>query len=314
MANDMGEIAIEAQGLTRSFDQLLAVDHISFKLGYGEIFGFLGPNGAGKSTTIRMLTGILAPTDGSARVAGFDINKDSEKVKESIGYMSQRFSLYLDLTVEENLIFYGRVYCLGDGLRKRIEEVVELTGLEAWRRKLAGELSGGLKQRLALASAILHRPRILFLDEPTAGIDPLARRSLWELLYLTAEEGVALFVTTHYMEEAERCNQIAVISQGKLLTIGNPKELKNQLNGRLLEVQCAPLMKASRVFSGLPGMGGITAYGTALHILVHDERRARASLEQTARSHGITIFSIQPIDASLEDVFSSLTEGHERSI
>ncbi len=310
----MDRIAIEAQGLTRSFDKLLAVDHISFKLCYGEIFGFLGPNGAGKSTTIRMLTGILAPTDGGARVASFDINKDAEKVKESIGYMSQRFSLYLDLTVEENLSFYGRIYRLGAELRKRISEVLDLTGLESWRGRLAGELSGGLKQRLALASAILHRPRILFLDEPTAGIDPLARRSLWELLYMTAEEGVALFVTTHYMEEAERCNQIAVISQGKLLTIGNPKELKDQLSGRLLEVQCAPLMKASRVFSGLPGMGGITAYGTALHIHVHDEQRARASLEQAARTHGITLFSVQPISASLEDVFSSLTEDHERSI
>jgi ABC-type multidrug transport system ATPase subunit len=303
-----GSIAIEAKELTRSFDKILAVDHVSFQLGYGEIFGFLGPNGSGKSTTIRMLCGILEPSSGTAQVAGFDVNRDPEKVKESIGYMSQRFSLYNDLTVEENLEFYGRIYGLGSSLQSRIDEVLKSTGLETYRRQLAGTLSGGWKQRLALANAILHRPRILFLDEPTAGIDPLSRRALWEILYQIAEEGAALFVTTHYMEEAERCNQIAFISQGRLLTIGKPETLKAQVSERLLEVECTPLMKGSRVFRQLPGVVGVTAYGTTLHLNVSNEEDARRSLEVAAQKHGIHIQSIRPIAASLEDVFSTLSE------
>ena len=305
----MDGIAIEADQLTRHFDKVVAVDHISFAIRYGEIFGFLGPNGSGKSTAIRMLCGILAPTSGTARVAGFDVNQEPERVKAAIGYMSQRFSLYNDLTVQENLEFYGRVYDLSeDALRTRIHEVLRLTGLDPWRRTLAAHLSGGWKQRLALANASLHRPRILFLDEPTAGIDPLSRRALWELLYQLAEEGVALFVTTHYMEEAERCNHIAVISQGRLLTIGAPTALKTQVTGRLLEVECRPLMKASRVFRQLPGVTGITAYGTTLHLNVSDEPRATAALRDAAAQEAIEVVSVKPIAASLEDVFATLTE------
>ena len=302
-------VAIQVNALTRRFGELVAVDHINFTIRYGEIFGFLGPNGAGKSTTIRMLCGILAPTSGTASVAGFDVNRDPERIKESIGYMSQRFSLYNDLTVEENLEFYGRVYQLTPAtLHERMEHVLKLTGLDRWRTQLAAWLSGGWKQRLALANAILHHPRIIFLDEPTAGIDPLSRRALWELLYQLAEEGIALFVTTHYMEEAERCNQIAVISQGHLLTIGSPAELKAHASGRLLEVECQPLMKASRVFGQLEGVTGITAYGTTLHVNVHEVDAATRALHEAARAHDISVGSIKPIPASLEDVFATLTE------
>lgn len=307
-------VAIEARELTRYFGNRVAVDHVSFQLRYGEIFGFLGANGAGKSTTIRMLCGILEPTSGTASVAGFDVVNDPEKIKESIGYMSQKFSLYTDLTVEENLLFYGRIYMLTRAqLKSRMEEVFEITGLGPWRDYRAENLSGGWKQRLALANAILHKPRILFLDEPTAGIDPLSRRALWEVLYRIADGGVALFVTTHYMEEAERCSQIAFISRGKLITLGTPQALKDNVGGKLLEVECKPLMKGSSVFGGLPGITGVTAYGTTIHLNVSDEAKAKQEIKAAASKEGIEILDIRPIAASLEDVFASLTEGTEET-
>ena len=240
----MSDIAIEVKDLTRNFGKFTAVDHISFSINYGEIFGFLGANGAGKSTTIRMLCGILAPSSGDAIVAGFDVSHHSEDIKRSIGYVSQRFGLYADLTVEENLQFYGRIYGIKESeARSRIGEILKITGLTPFRYKLAGELSGGWKQKLGLANAILHRPKVLFLDEPTAGIDPISRRYVWEVLYQLADEGVALFVTTHYMEEAERCNQIAFISQGRILKIGQPAQLKKELNTNSLEDVFAALTK-----------------------------------------------------------------------
>ena len=304
MTND---IAIETKDLSRKFGKFTAVDRVNLRIRYGEIFGFLGANGAGKSTTIRMLCGILAPTGGSATVSGFDVNRDAEKIKQKIGYVSQRFSLYNDLTVEENLRFYAQIYGIDShAWHKRLEEVFQMTGLFPWRARLAGELSGGWKQKLALANAILHRPRILFLDEPTAGIDPLSRRSLWELLYQIAEDGVALFVTTHYMEEAERCNQIAFISRGKILASGSPSELKGKVTGKLLAIECQPLLKASHLFKDLPDVIGITAYGTVLHLNVLDEVKVRKAIVETAKKNTVTITSIKPISASLEDVFATL--------
>ncbi len=310
MEPDNDTIAIAAEGLTRRFGHVIAVDHVHFRIGYGEIFGFLGANGSGKTTTIRMLCGILVPTEGTARVAGFDVNRDPEQIKESIGYMSQKFSLYEDLTVEENLTFYARIYRIPESsLKKRMNEVLEMTGLGPWRRQRAGQLSGGWKQRLALANSILHSPRILFLDEPTAGIDPLSRRALWEVLYRIADGGVALFVTTHYMEEAERCNQIAFISQGKLLTTGTPAELKAGVSKKLLEVECRPLMKGSSLYGKLPGVLGITAYGTTLHLNVSDEEKVKQEVTAASKAEGIELISMKRISASLEDVFASLTEG-----
>jgi len=222
-----GRIAIKAEQLSRRFGKFTAVDQIFLEIPYGSIFGFLGANGAGKSTTIRMLCGILAASSGSATVAGFDINQEPEKIKEAIGYVSQKFSLYGDLNVLENLSFYGQIYGLtGKALRERIEEVLHITGLDDYRKRLAEHLSGGLKQKLAIANGILHKPRVLFLDEPTAGIDPLSRRMIWDLLLKLSSQGVALFVTTHYMEEAERCHTIAFISHGRILKQGTPGEFK----------------------------------------------------------------------------------------
>lgn len=309
----MDNIAILTQDLSRNFGKFVAVDKVSFSIRYGEIFGFLGSNGAGKSTTIRMLCGILAPTSGSAHVAGVDVNQDPEKIKRSIGYVSQRFSLYNDLTVEENLHFYGDIYGIP---RKewpaRMDEVLHMTGLEPWRNRLAEQLSGGWKQKLALANAIVHRPRILFLDEPTAGIDPISRRSIWELLYQIAGSGVALFVTTHYMEEAERCNQIAFISRGRLLKSGSPEDLKKGLDRKLLDVRCQPLMKASKVFGSLEGVIGVTAYGTSLHLNVSDPESVRKKLIERAKLEGISISSIDTVGPSLEDVFATIAEAeHE---
>ncbi len=309
----MDTVAIDVKNLTRSFGKLVAVDHINFTINYGEIFGFLGANGSGKTTTIRMLCGILAPTSGDAIVAGFDVSRHSENIKRSIGYVSQRFSLYIDLTVEENLQFYGRIYGTTDkNFKQRVNEVLKITGLSAWRHKLAGELSGGWKQKLGLANAILHRPKILFLDEPTAGLDPISRRGVWEVLYQLADQGVALFVTTHYMEEAERCNQIGFISRGRLLKIGKPEELKSQISTNLLEVECQPLMKASHFFGQLPEVIGLTAYGTTLHLNVTNALLAQESVAKSANKEGIAIKSIKPINASLEDVFATLTKDeHE---
>lgn len=305
----MSSLAISVENLTRRFGNFTAVASVSFTIKYGEIFGFLGPNGAGKSTTIRMLCGILAPSGGTASVGGASVNREPERVKESIGYVSQNFSLYNDLTVRENLEFYGRVYCLGRrALNERVDAVFDFTGLGQFEKRLAGELSGGWKQRLAVGNAILHRPKILFLDEPTAGVDPLSRRALWELLYQLADEGVALFVTTHYMEEAERCNQIAFISEGKILRIGEPEVLKAEVTGKLLEVECKPLMKASRIFRALPGVIGLTAYGTSLHLNVTDPEQAASGVHRAAKEAAIEVKSIRPIPASLEDVFATLEE------
>ena len=303
-------IAIEAKNLTRKFGKFIAVDQIHFVIHYGDIFGFLGANGAGKSTTIRMLCGILAPTSGTAVVGDHDVVKDPEQVKHAIGYVSQKFSLYTDLTVEENLKFYGRIYRLSEAkLRQRIDEVFDLTGLGTFRSRISGELSGGWKQRLAVANGLLHEPRILFLDEPTAGVDPVSRRALWELLYQLADSGVALFVTTHYMEEAERCNQIAFISQGRILRIGKPAELRGGLPGKILEVECIPLMKASRVLSRLPGVLKTTAYGTTIHLNVENPKSIIPSIHASAREHDFRVSEIKEIPASLEDVFATLSEA-----
>jgi ABC-2 type transport system ATP-binding protein len=302
------ELAIEARHLTRRFGDILAVNDISFSVAYGEIFGYLGANGAGKTTTMRMLCGILAPTSGTASVAGCDINRDPESLKRAIGYVSQRFSLYNDLTVRENLRFYGRIYGMGKRLDRRLDEILSLTGLSPRQNQIAGTLSGGWKQRLAIANAMLHEPRLLFLDEPTAGLDPISRRTQWELLYQLADQGVALFVTTHYMEEAERCNQVAILSQGKLLRLGSPAELKAQVTGKLLEVDCSPLMKAVIAFEHVPGVTGLTAYGTNLHVNVADPAAIEPTLREAARQAGVTIRSITPITASLEDVFAAIEE------
>lgn len=310
---NMPDVAISADKLTRRFGKFTAVDEVSFEIPYGAIFGFLGANGAGKSTTIRMLCGILAPTSGNGKVGGFDVQTQPEEIKTVIGYVSQRFSLYSDLTVTENLLFYGRIYGLeGTALSGRIEEVLGLSGLNRFHQRLAGDLSGGMRQKLAIANAIVHKPKIIFLDEPTAGLDPLSRRAIWELLYQLAEGGTSLFVTTHYMEEAERCNTIAFIASGKILKIGHPTQLKQDLSRQILEVACRPLMKASRLFAALEGVRGVTVYGTTLNLNVTDQKAVEARVRAAAGKEGVEVTSIKPISASLEDVFSDLDSGNPK--
>ncbi len=306
----MPDIAISADKLTRRFGKFTAVDEVSFEIPYGAIFGFLGANGAGKSTTIRMLCGILAPTSGNGKVGGFDVQTQPEQIKTVIGYVSQRFSLYSDLTVTENLLFYGQIYGLeGTALSTRIKEVLVMSGLDRFYQRLASDLSGGMKQKLAIVNAILHKPKIIFLDEPTAGLDPMSRRAIWELLYQLAEGGTSLFVTTHYMEEAERCNTIAFIASGKILKIGQPTQLKQDLSRSILEVACRPLMKASRLFAALEGVRGVTVYGTTLNLNVTDQKTVETSVRAAAGREGVEVISIKPISASLEDVFSDLDSG-----
>src|SRR5208337_2925179 len=241
-----GEPVIIVNNLSRHFGDFKAVDRVSFEVNQGEIFGFLGPNGAGKSTTIHMLTGLLLPTRGEGRVGGFDIIRESDRIKQNIGYMSQGFSLYEDLTAEENLNFFGGVYGLPVGrLRERLTEVLRLVGLEDRRRQLARTLALGLKQRLALASAIIHEPPILFLDEPTSGVDPISRRNFWDMINDLASEGITVFVTTHYMEEAEYCHRLALMNWGKIIALGTPGELKkNWMKETVLNVECDHFMRA----------------------------------------------------------------------
>lgn len=306
MANDP---AIHAENLTRRFGDVLAVDRVCFNVGYGEISGFLGPNGSGKSTTLRMLCGLITPTEGAAFVGGFDVVRRPEEVKTVIGYMPQRFSLYEDLTADENLEFYAGVYRVPpSALARRLDELRELTGLGPYRRRLAAHLSGGWKQRLALACALVHSPKILFLDEPTAGIDPVTRRDLWGVLYELAESGIALFVTTHYMEEAERCAQLAFISRGRLIAQGSPEQLKRRLRRDLLEVECRPLMKAMGLLRDDSRVRHMTTYGTALRLDLSPGADPQALLSERLERNGVQIQSTRTVSPGLEDVFSSLMQ------
>jgi len=305
--------AVELDGLTRRFGSFTAVDHLSFSVAKGSIFGFLGPNGSGKSTCIRMLCGLLAPSEGTARVNGFDVSRDPEAVKRSIGYMSQSFSLYRDLSVNENLEFFGGIYGLrGDRLRARKKAVIDLTGLAPYMDRPSGQLSGGWKQRLALAAALIHEPEVVFLDEPTAGIDPVARRELWDLLFDLAAEGKTLFVTTHYMDEAERCSDIAYIYLSKLMVRGTPSELKalpevSPQGTRRVSVEATPPALALRHARGLPFVLDATLVESELHLVVRQET-ADDEILRALRSSGVHIGGIRAIEPSLEDVFVALTK------
>lgn len=299
---------IESHGLTRRFGALVAVDDVTFGVRRGAIFGFLGPNGSGKSTVIRMLCGVLRPSAGSGRVLGYDVARESENIKRSIGYMSQKFSLYADLTVRENLDFYGRIYGLSGGrLRDRRDAVLKLTGLRDRLPQMAGTLSGGWKQRLALACALIHEPRAIFLDEPTAGIDPVARRDLWDLLFELAGSGVTLFVTTHYMDEAERCTHVGYIYLARLIVCGSPAELKRMpevtpAGTRRLELTCADPSRVLKALKASPAVRDATLFGEAIHLLVEGDE---ADAQIGALAGGAAI--IRPVTPSLEDVFVTLS-------
>jgi len=308
----MADGMIECEGLTKRFGNFTAVDHVSFSVAKGSIFGFLGPNGSGKSTVIRMLCGILEPSDGTARIGGHDVVRDTESIKDMIGYMSQKFSLYDELTVDENLIFAGKLYGLhGRQLNQRRDEMVAITHLEPYTNQRAGLLSGGWRQRLAMACSLMHKPTVLFLDEPTAGIDPVARRELWDLLFGFAAEGMTLFVTTHYMDEAERCDHVGYIYMSKLIVCGQPDELKqmpevNPPGTRRLDVTCDHVTSALRAMHEMRGVRSATVFGQSMHLLV-DENVRRAEIDEKLRSVGIGHADIHEIGPSLEDVFVTLS-------
>lgn len=309
------DVMIECEGLTKRFGHFTAVEGVSFKVEKGSIFGFLGPNGSGKSTVIRLLCGLLQPSDGRARVAGLDVARELDQIKTLIGYMSQKFSLYDELTVHENLNFYGRLYGLrGALLKERYDRLVALTHLEPYLRRRAGLLSGGWRQRLAMACSLMHHPTVLFLDEPTAGIDPVARRELWDLLFEFSSQGMTLFVTTHYMDEAERCSHVAYIYMSRLIVCGEPDELKqlpqvNPPDTRRLDVTCDHVTVGLQAVRRLPGVRGATVFGQSMHLLVDKTLPDQAIIAALARE-GIPHPDIRPIAPSLEDVFVTLSGGH----
>ena len=300
----------------RRFGNFAAVNDVSFRVEQGEIFGFLGPNGSGKTTVIKMLTGLLPLSGGSALVEGIDVRADSEAVRERIGYMSQNFSLYYDLTVEENLQFYGRIYSLdSQRLKRRMEEIVEINGLGPYLKRLSAQLSGGWKQRLALGCAMLHEPKLLFLDEPTAGIDPVARRQLWDLLFELSGHGITFFVTTHYMDEAERCSHVAYIYYGKLIADGTPDSLRElpdvQPQGTMrIEIMAPEVTRALRLARHIPGIRSATIFGQSIHALV-EEHFDPDVLRSQLKREGISVTEIRPLAPSLEDVFVELTYKHQ---
>jgi ABC-2 type transport system ATP-binding protein len=308
------DLAVKVENLERRFGDFVAVDRVSFAVPRGEIFGFLGPNGAGKSTTIRMLTGLLTPTGGTGRVGGYDIRKEGEAIKGIIGYMSQKFSLYEDLTVEENLDFYGGIYRIpGEKKAARKAWALQMAGLVGREGSLTRELAGGWRQRLALGAAILHEPRILFLDEPTSGVDPISRRNFWDLIRTLAHQGVTIFVTTHYMDEAEYCDRLALIYRGRLIALGTPEQLKREhMPEDVLEVAVDRPVEALEVLARVPAAREAALFGVLLHVVVADAATDLAAVRDELERAGLAVARIEKILPSLEDVFVSLIEAEDR--
>lgn len=313
-ANGAGAV-VEVQNLAKHFGAFQAVAGVSFAVRRGEIFGFLGPNGAGKSTTIRMLCGLLAPTAGTGRVAGFDIISETEKIKTRIGYMSQKFSLYDELTVEENIDFYSGIYRLPRARKaERKDWVLAMAGLQAHRRTRTSTLSGGWKQRLALGCAVLHEPPILFLDEPTSGVDPISRRQFWDLIYTLSGQGVTVFVTTHYMEESEYCDRLGIIYRGELIAHGTPRALKTEhMPEAVLELDCARPSEAMAVLERLPEVKEVALFGRGLHAVTADPAAAGPAIRAALAAGGFRLDRLERIVPTLEDVFVSLIEARDRA-
>lgn len=306
---------VSARDLVKRFGDFVAVDRISLEAHRGEVVGFLGPNGAGKSTTIRMLCGLLRPTAGQAIVAGYDVAREPEHVRQRIGYMSQKFSLYNDLRVIENIRFFASLYDVPPStLKEREAWVLDMAGLSGRESTLTGTLPSGWKQRLALGCAVLHRPPILFLDEPTSGVDPISRRQFWELIHSMAADGVTVLVTTHYMDEAEYCNRLVLIFQGRIVASGSPTELKQRaMSGELLLVECEPLGVALDLLQQTPDVSDVAVFGNALHVVVPDAKVAIPRIRTALSQHGARVTKIEPIRPSLEDVFVSLTAAQEKA-
>jgi len=300
--------AVEVEELTRAYGDFVAVDHVSFTVAKAEVFGFLGPNGAGKTTTIKMLTGLVPPTSGQGHVAGYDIRTERRLIKRHVGYMSQLFSLYADLTVEENIAFFSGLY--GVPREKKAERrdwVLRMAGLTDQRARLTGELSLGWKQRLALGCAVLHEPPVLFLDEPTSGVDPIPRRGFWGLIYALASAGTTVFVTTHYMEEAEYCDRLALMNRGRLIALDTPAKLREGFGQPLLEVRTGAGAQAAELLEGTPGVRGAGLFGRAIHVTLQPGT-GRQEIARRLAEHGIEVDSIEEISPSLEDVFIARIE------
>jgi ABC-2 type transport system ATP-binding protein len=306
------DYVVQASHLSRRFGHLLAVRDVSLSVRRGEIFGVLGPNGAGKSTTIRMLCGILDPSSGSGSVVGFDIAKESEKIKTRIGYMTQRFSLYEDLTVEENMRFYAGVYGVSRAKRKvRIDQVLRESGLFERRKQVAGTLSGGWKQRVALASATIHEPPLLFLDEPTAGVDPVSRRQFWNQIHRVAAGGTTVLVTTHYMDEAERCHRLAFIFRGEVLAIGTPSEVVAARKLSVVEVECDDTLHAADVLRENPSVDEVTFLGNTVRVALRDVDRPEETVESILKAGGVIVWRLRYARPNVEDAFVSMVRTEQ---
>ena len=310
---ETSEYAVAVENLEKRFGDFQAVNKVSFQVKRGEIFGFLGPNGAGKSTTIRMLCGILAPTAGKATVIGFDVFREAEQIKSHIGYMSQKFSLYEDLTVEENIDFYSGIYRIPKEDKKaRKDWVIKMSGLEEHRNSLTAILPGGWRQRLALGCALLHKPPVIFLDEPTSGVDPISRRNFWDLIYQLAAEGVTVFVTTHYMDEAEYCDRLAMIYRGELVAIGTPDELKiRYMNADILNLECPDPFKMLQVVTGISVIKEAALFGRGLHLTVADSQAAMPVIVTALQAQKADYTRLEKIRPSLEDVFVAIIDARD---
>jgi len=310
------ENAVETRELVKRFGAFVAVDHVNLVVRRGEIFGFLGPNGAGKSTTIRMLCGLLQPTSGEAIVGGLNVATDSERIKQRIGYMSQKFSLYDDLKVEENIDFFSGIY--GVPRERRAERkayVLRMAGLEERSTSMTRLLSGGWKQRLALGCAILHEPRILFLDEPTSGVDPIARRTFWDLIYQLSAAGNTIFVSTHYMDEAEYCHRVALMYRARIIAIGTPAELKSSLaHHNILHLEVSDVLSSMKLLEKMPGISDVAVFGGGLHVTAAQGSAAIPQIRAELQSGGITVSEIEQIPPSMEDVFVAMIEEEESKV
>ena len=309
------KVAVSVEKLEKKFGQFVAVNRIDFQVQGGEIFGFLGPNGAGKSTTIRMLCGIISPTSGSGQVGGFDIIKEQSKIKENIGYMSQKFSLYDDLTVEENINFYSGIYKIPHQEKKeRFQATIRTAGLEGMESALTSTLAGGWKQRLALWCALLHKPRIIFLDEPTSGVDPLTRANFWAVIKELAGQGVTVFVTTHYMDEAENCNRMVLIYHGTIIAQGSPEEMKTKcMKDEVLEITLVNSQDWLAKIGKIEGVKEAALFGANIHAVVHDSSKAMPAIKEYLSKENAGDFNVSKILPSLEDVFVSSIEEYDRT-
>lgn len=304
---------IRLKNLTRRFENLTAVDHLNLEVSEGEIFGLVGPDGAGKTTTLRLLCGLLDPDEGQAWVAGHDVSRDVDAVKDQIGYMAQRFGLYADLTVEENMVFYADLFGISDNERGVLmPDLLRMTRMDPFRKRRAGQLSGGMKQKLALMCTLLHHPRILFLDEPTNGVDPVSRRDFWAILYKLVRDGLTVFVTTAYLDEAERCNRVGLMDRGKMIQCDTPQALKGRLESQIYEVKSPDRRKAREILGEQKGVAHVEASGSLLHVFVTPGSTSIAELKNALDAHGLASGEIHHITPSLEDIFIALIRKQEQ--